>query len=132
MLLTDGQNRVLFHPPQVNSGGHGFRQRIDLVGGPFQGSIDDSSYEGLGALRGFHRQLVTLYDTLQGETRLPNTYYYLKLSLTGDGRGHIAVRVEVFHPTDVQLSFGFAMDQTELPAVIAAVERLFLSAAGPE
>ena len=72
------------------------------------------------------------YDTLQGEAQLPNTYGYLKLLLTGNGRGHIAVRVEVFYPTDVQLSFGFAMDQTQLPAVIAAVERLLLFAAGPE
>jgi hypothetical protein len=132
ILISEGQNRVFLHPPELYPGsGSGFHHLVELVGGPFQGIIDAVSYERPTGLRPFHRQLVALYQSLAGEAQLPHSYENLKLSLRGDGRGHIAVRAEAVmysRHVDARCEFSFVIDQTQLPPVIAAVERLFLSA----
>src|ERR1700739_2746859 len=128
VLLTDGRSRILLHPPEPYPGGHGFHHQVDLVGGPFQGVIDALSYEGPIALRSFHQQLVEPYQNLIGEVCLPNCYENLRLSLKGDGLGHVTVHTDVAAGDlmDVRLTFNFAIDQTPLPKIIADVKRLFL------
>jgi hypothetical protein len=128
VLLTDGEYRVFLHPPEPYAGGHGYHHRVDLVGGPFRGSIDASCYEPPTALRSFHRQLLALYQSLQGEARLPHSYENLKLVLKGDGLGHVNVQVAAVAGDlrDIHLSFAFRIDQTEVAPIIAAIERLFL------
>jgi|SRR5579864_3544313 len=130
LVLTDGENRVLFHPPETYADGHGFRHRVDLVGGPFRGSIDASSYAGLRALSFFGKELVALHHSLRGVVHLPKSYENLRMSLTGDGLGHIAINVEARALTTVEASIGrsllmfdFAIDQTHLPAIVATIER---------
>lgn len=128
VLLTDGRSCILLHLPERYPDGHGFHHLVDLVGGPFRGSIDASSYEGCEAYRGFRDGLVALYKSLQGEARLPISYENLDVSLIGDGRGHIRVHVHAVagHTMDIKLSFNFGIDQTHLPAIIKAVERVFI------
>src|SRR4051812_41751298 len=94
LLLTDGGHSVFLHPPVRYADGYGFSQRVDLVAGPFRGSIDVSSYQGPRALGSFHEQLLALYKSLAGEAKLPDTYDSLKIALTGDGLGHVTVRVD--------------------------------------
>jgi hypothetical protein len=133
ILLTDGRSRIFLHPPQLYPGRHGLHHRVDLVGGPFQGSIIASSYEGGRAFCSFHQELLALYDTLSGEAHLPRSYENLRISLRGDGLGHVTVEVEADAVAgdfmDTRLTFNFRIDQTQLPAVIAAIERLFLQPA---
>ena len=124
VLLTDGRYSILLHPPVSYPDGHGFHQQVDLVGGPFRGSINASSYEGPLTLRSFHEQLVALYDGLAGKAQLPDTYENLKVSLTGDGLGHIGVHVDAIagDTMDTRLSFRFQIDQTYLPRIVAVIE----------
>jgi hypothetical protein len=130
VLLTDGRSRIFLHPPMPYPDGHGFHHQADVICGPFQGAIEAISYERPIALQVFHRQLVILYRSLKGEAELPSSYENLKVSLTGDGLGHITVRVDVREHVsaahNVRLSFTFGIDQTHLPPAISAVERLFL------
>jgi len=127
VLLTDGRSRVELHPPQPYPDGVGFHHQVNLSAGPFNGIIDASSYESVPALQAFHDQLVTLYNTLVGEARLPESYENLQLKLRGDGRGHIAIEVVARGERIGELlTFDFEIDQTQLPAIIAGIER-FLS-----
>jgi hypothetical protein len=135
VLLTDGQSRIFLHPPEPYPDGHGYHHQVELVGGPFRGTIDASSYQGPGALRSFHQQLVALYQSLRGEAQLPQSYENLKVLLKGDGLGHISVLVTALAGDcmDVRLTLAFRVDQTRLPPIIAAVERFFLkSSSHPE
>jgi hypothetical protein len=95
-----------------------------LVGGPFSGSIEASSYEPVDALRAFRDELDALYRALVGEASLSHAYRNLKLSLKGDGLGHINVGVHAVAGDlmNYRLSYTFTIDQTQLPAAIAAVE----------
>lgn len=132
VLLTDGRNRIFLHPPKLYPGGHGFTHQVDLVFGPFQGSFETSSYEGPMALQTFYEQLNALYGSLRGEARLPDSYENLKVYLSGDGLGHFKVRADIWVvPTgddmDIQFSFSFSIDQTQLPDIAAAVQRVFLN-----
>jgi hypothetical protein len=131
VLLTDGQNCIFLHPPERFPDGQGYHHQVDLVAGPFRGTIDATSYESLpGGLRAFRDQLVVLHETLQGEASLSGPYDCLSISLKGDRRGHVEVQVHAAandQPLPAQLSFRFAMDQTQLPEVIVGIERILLS-----
>jgi hypothetical protein len=79
-----------------------------------------------GELRGFAQQLRKLYEQLSGTARLQQHEPYLDITCTGDGRGHI-----VFHAiaqeapnTGVQLHFKIGLDQTQLPAIIDALDAI--------
>jgi hypothetical protein len=128
LLLTDGRCRIFMHPPRPYRDGHGFSHKVDLVGGPFGGSIIASSYAGPQTYGSFHRELLGLYRSLTGEASLPRSYENLRISLKGDGLGHLTVQADAVAGDcmDIRLSFNFRIDQTQLPDVIAAVERLFL------
>jgi hypothetical protein len=80
--------------------------------------------------RSFHRELVSLYQSLSGEAHLPRSYDNLKVSLKGDGLGHVTVQVDALADDcmDTRLSFNFRVDQTQLLDIVA-VERLFLQPA---
>jgi len=131
VLLTDGRSRVFLHPPTPYRDGHGFHHQVDLVGGPFEGSIIATSYEGSRTLGSFHRELVALYRSLKGEAHLPRSYENLRVSLKGDGLGHMTVQADALAGDcmETRLSFNFRIDQTQLLDVIADVERLFLEPA---
>ena len=109
VLFSDGGNRVLLHSPQFYADGFGYHHRVDLVAGPFCGSIEASSYAPLAGIRSFRDQLAALYGDLKGEAHLPGAYENLSLSLRGDGLGHISVQVQADagDALEIQLSFWF-------------------------
>jgi hypothetical protein len=125
VLLTDKRSRIFLHPPQPDPHGHGFRQLVDIVAGSFRGTIEAECYDPR-ALHSFHQQLQELYQSLKGKAELPCSYENLKVSLEGDGMGHMTVRVEAREgfAMNVRLNFFFQIDQTELRAVIDSTERL--------
>jgi hypothetical protein len=128
VLFTDGKDSVLFHPPETYSDGHGFRHQVDIISGPFRGAIIASSYAGLEALAEFRLQLQGLYESLKGEAKLPGSYENIRMSVKGDGLGHIEVSGEVAAEMfmAVRLSFRFDLDQTYLPRIIESLEKYFL------
>jgi hypothetical protein len=76
-----------------------------------------------GELRDFATQLERLYRDLRGVARLSPLDPYLNLEFIGDGRGHIQVNGKAQNrmPGPV-LTFDFQIEQTELPAIIAALK----------
>ena len=129
MLFTDGKDKVFFHPPETYSDGHGFHHLIEIVSGPFRGVVKASSYDGLAALKPFRQELAALYESLKGEAHLPRSYDNAWLSVKGDGFGHLKVKGEVRAGNMMQsrLTFEFSIDQTHLPEIIKALDRLFPS-----
>ena len=131
VFVSDGDSSVELHPPQPYPGGSGFHHQVNLRARPFQGAIDASSYASVPVLRTFHKQLVTLYNTLEGEARLPESYENLQIKMKGDGRGHIAVEV-VARGENLRdyLAFDFMIVQTQLPAIIAGIEKFLVQRIG--
>lgn len=74
----------------------------------------------------FVGELRTLHDRLSGVSSLELLEGTLRLSLTGDGRGGIAISGEATDDpgSERRLRFGFRIDQTYLPPVIAAAQAL--------
>jgi hypothetical protein len=124
VLLADNGYSVLLHRPVPYSDGHGYRHRIDLIAGPFQGTIDATTYVNVSALNRFREALVGLYQNLKGDVQLAG-YENFTLSLKGDGLGHITVRVEAIAGPcmDTRLTYTFNIDQTQLPQAISSLER---------
>jgi|SRR5580658_5015862 hypothetical protein len=129
VLFTDGRDRVFLHPPKSYPDGHGFHHLIDIVSGPFQGTVETSSYEKLTAFVRFREELAVLYEKLKGEAHLPHSYENAKLSVRGDGLGHLVVEGEVAagYMMQSRLRFEFSIDQTHLPQIMRAIDRFFLS-----
>jgi hypothetical protein len=124
VLLTDGPSRLFLHRPEQRAL-NGFDHRVDLVGGPFRGSIKASAY--LNPYERFCAELATLYETLTGAPELGG-YENLNLSLKGDGLGHIQADVCAIadHVRDTKLTYQMTLDQTQLPEIIASIRRIFL------
>jgi hypothetical protein len=55
------------------------------------------------------------------------SYEEIRMSVKGDGIGHVVVRGEVAAGRNMsaQLSFSFAFDQTHLPQIIKSLGRFF-------
>jgi hypothetical protein len=119
----EGTDSVFLHRPISYPDGHGYHQYVDLVAGPFRGRIRATSYES-GALRAFGNQLLVLHANLRGIARLPFTYDTLKMTLEGDGLGHLHVEVLASGGGLLEslLKFSFRMDQTQLPSIIASIK----------
>jgi len=125
LLLTDGRSSVLLRPPEPYPDGQGYRHQIDLAGGPFRGTIDASSSDGSRGLRQFRDQLAVLHQTLRGEARLSPAYENLKLSLQGDGLGHVLVQVDARAGDcmEMKLSFNFVIDWAQLPVIMTGIDQ---------
>ena len=76
-----------------------------------------------GELDRFGREIQQLYQSLSGSAVLNALEPNLTLQMVGDGRGHITVagRAEAQFYSGTYLVFGFTLDQTELPAIAAAL-----------
>jgi len=77
----------------------------------------------------FHRfraRLTELYRTLSGKAELAPIEQQIEMTLSGDGKGHVAVAgVAVDRVgTGNRLTFSFAIDQTYLPLVISSLEAI--------
>jgi len=117
VLIADGRSSIFLHPPIAASDRHRYHHLVELVAGPFQGTIDAECYSN--NLSQFQNELIGLYRSLKGMAPL-DTYENLALSLEGDGMGHVQVRVDA-RPRDImkiRLSFEFDIDQTQLRDII--------------
>jgi hypothetical protein len=122
VLFSEDGYSVLLHRPVPYPDGHGYHHRIDLVAGPFRGTIDATTYVSVAALNRFHDALVDLYRNLKGDAQLAG-YDNFSISLKGDGLGHIAVHVVAAAGPcmDTRLTYTFNIDQTHLPLAIASL-----------
>jgi len=104
----------------------GFPTRIDVVAGPFRGTVRDDT---VGSYERFHGELRNLYQSLSGTARLGSLEGFA-LVLTAGTLGTISVNVTAIgsHVPSIRLIFEFDFDQTYLPPIIAGIEREFLDA----
>jgi hypothetical protein len=97
--------------------------RIDVACGVWSGAFECDFHAG--ELHEFGREIQQLYHALDGTADLKPIEPNLEVRLTGDGKGHIAVSgkaIAEFH-TRTYLTFEFSLDQTQLPAIAAALLR---------
>jgi hypothetical protein len=125
VCFAEGDYKVLLHEPELYSDGGGHHVLVELVAGPFRGTIDAQTYVGVAALSRFCDAPVQLYQSLSGEAVL-DWYENFSLRLIGDGRGHILVQVKAMAgPTmETRLTYEFGLDQTQLPQAIGSLARL--------
>jgi hypothetical protein len=77
-------------------------------------------------LERFRQQLRELHTTLTGTAELTSMEDWLHVQLVGDGLGHVAVTGSVMDRPGIgnRLEFTFAIDQTDLPTLIAALDEI--------
>jgi hypothetical protein len=131
VVIGDAEHHITLHPPDAFRT-HGLEHRIDVMAGPFRGSLLASCYAK--PYRRFHEELSTLHETLLGEARLGPSYENLEVDFSGDGRGHIAVKVTVHadHVRPIRLEYRIYLDQTQLPKIIRQVEQAFILGVPPD
>jgi hypothetical protein len=94
---------------------------VEVVADVWRGTVP-SGFQA-GELRNFAAQLELLFRDLHGIARLSPADPYLDLECSGDGRGHIQIKGTAQNRMDgSSLMFCFQIDQTELPAIIAALK----------
>lgn len=123
-VLRDERCSIALHCPAHSLEKGYFEHRIDIVAGAFRGAINGVCYAN--AYGHFRDQLATLYKDLSGQASLDG-YENLTLHLKGDGLGHIeasAVATDDSYRA-IRLSFTMHLDQTQLPAFIAAIDTMF-------
>jgi hypothetical protein len=128
VVLGDGRCRVVLHAADRIACDGFFEHRVDIVAGPFHGALTAVAYAN--DHRDFREQVIELHRTLSGAARRGG-YENLEMTFIGDGLGHIEVEIAAIaeHVPPIRLSFGMLLDQTQLPGIIAAIERTFLQGA---
>ena len=81
VYFADRDYSVLLHPPESYPDGICYHHYVDIVAGPFHGTIDATSFVKVQALDQFRKELVALYENLTGEAHLKNVYENFKLEL---------------------------------------------------
>lgn len=96
---------------------------IEVACGVWSGAFECEFHAG--ELHQFGEEIQQLYRTLDGTATLIPLEPNLELKLTGDGKGHIAVagKAVAEWQTGTHLIFSFSLDQTQLPAIAAALIR---------
>jgi hypothetical protein len=122
VLIGDGRSSVRLsraRPPNEL----GYPTIVDVRAGPFQGSVLDETV----VFGGFREQLATLYERLKGDAKLSSYDGLIELTITGDGRGGMKVRVKAVgdHVTPTHLTFAIYIDQSYLPAIIEQIDTEF-------
>lgn len=117
--------RCRMYPNREDSAdGNWLTVQIDLVAGPFAGSYSASWRAEF--IPPFRAQVEELYRTLEGTaTFVPDWERSLTITLTGDGRGHVAIEGTACPDVGArgpELRFWMpSIDQTFLPALIDEV-----------
>jgi hypothetical protein len=106
----------------------GYPTLIEVEAGPFRGRLTDDT---VGNYPRFRDQLTHLSETLRGSASLTSREGF-ELTLEGNGRGTVEVKVALDggHEAPINLTFAFAIDQSLIAAIIAAIEQEFLKPAG--
>ncbi|MDZ5647220.1 hypothetical protein [Nitrospirillum sp. BR 11828] len=125
VIFSDGRSSVTLHPPVADPDGHGFDLKVDLVGGPFAGSIQATTYLSLHAWAGFHDDVKRLHKSLKGKASTDTWFSNFTIALQGDGRGHIRVTADAQDEWSdtTKLSLSFTIDQTHLPPIMSILRR---------
>ncbi|HYQ42553.1 MAG TPA: hypothetical protein VER11_11315 [Polyangiaceae bacterium] len=97
---------------------------IQIRAGAFRGE-----YEALlrtDELASFRDQLATLHAALNGSATFETMEQWLRVDIQGDKRGHFLAKCEARDQPGVgnTLRFELTFDQTELPALLAALEEV--------
>lgn len=98
--------------------GNWLNARADLRAGGFTGRVD--GYLRAEELEQFRGSMAALYESLSGRAVFETMEDWLALTLTGDGKGHIATagRLVDVPGTGNELRFSLDLDQTYLPRII--------------
>jgi len=130
VIIGDETCRVTLHPPKTVPS-HGLEHRMDILAGPFRGSLDVYCYAR--AHFGFHKKLSALHQTLSGDARLEG-YENLQMVFSGDGKGHIGVKVSAYadHERPIVLEFRISLDQTAIPQILRQLDFAFIRDVPPE
>jgi hypothetical protein len=96
----------------------------EVVAGAFRGRLDCSLRSD--ELEQFHQQVERLHERLDGEAELTTMEGWLRLRLTGDGRGHVRARCLLCDdPADGNtLECHLAIDQTFLPPLLRQLAKV--------
>jgi hypothetical protein len=123
VVISDGRSSVILTP--VGPPAAGIPTRVDMVAGPFRGSVLDETAEGYER---FHRELVALHESRAGTAQLTSLEGHFSLVLTVLPHGAISVNVAAVgsYVPRIRLEFEFEIDQAYLPAIIARIEQTFL------
>lgn len=95
---------------------------VSIAAGPFHGSF--------GAeldIRIFRNALERMYGTLDGTACLRSTDGSLDVELIGNGTGRIRMKALARPMKSGELRFTADIDQSALPLILSAIDRLFLS-----
>jgi len=100
---------------------------IRVAVGGFKGRVD-------AALRAeefnlFLEQVRQLHKSLKGRADFTTLEGWLRIELTGDGRGHMTATCELLDQPGIgnSLKFKIELDQTYLPSVVAGLESIIAS-----
>jgi hypothetical protein len=124
IVLADQVSRVTL--ASIAEPGLGFPTRIRAASGPFSVCVDASAQN----YKTFREHLIRIHATLTGTARLEFWDEQHAISLTGNGRGVVDVVVELadsYAPWRSCLTIKLTLDQSNLPDIIRAVGRTFLS-----
>lgn len=97
---------------------------VEVRAGSFRGK-----YEALlrtDEFARFRTELGPLYENLTGTASFESMEEWLKLRLTGDGKGHIEVACEAKDAPGIGnlLSFSLEIDQTDLPRNLSEIDAI--------
>jgi hypothetical protein len=123
-VLSDGRCRLALHRPRAFPQ-DGLEHLVTAAAGPFEGKLTAVAW--LNSYAKFCDDLEALHHRLTGEAVLQG-YENLELRLHGDGLGHVeaAVAMVADHVNAIELRFRIELDQTQLPALIASLRRIFV------
>jgi hypothetical protein len=102
-----------------------YRTRVAISSGPFSVAIEAAAQNW--AL--FLDAVSALHKSLSGEAKLQFWNEEHSITLSGDGRGRIAVEIEITDsssPASARLVVGMTLDQSYLPTAISALKAEFL------
>jgi hypothetical protein len=122
-LLIRGEegNRVTIRRCTKNGPEGWFDTEVEVRCDGWRGKFGASFMQG--ELSGFAQQVQNLHQHLHGKATLEPIEPNLKLSLSGDGKGHVeinGVARNQFH-TGTELTFKMQLDQTCLPGIAKAL-----------
>jgi uncharacterized protein involved in outer membrane biogenesis len=95
---------------------------VSVAAGPFQGSFSADL-----DIRIFRNALERIYNTLDGTAALRSSDGALDVELIGNGTGRIRMKALARPMKHGELKFTVDFDQSALPLILSAIDRLFMS-----
>lgn len=95
---------------------------VSVAAGPFQGSFSADL-----DIRIFRNALERIYHTLDGTAALRSSDGALDVELVGNGTSRIRMKALARPMKQGELKFTADLDQSALPLILSAIDRLFMS-----